>query len=159
MSRYIMLINYTDQGIRNIKSSPKRAEAARFLAKSCGAELKDLYLTLGLYDVVLMVEAVDDEAVAKFNDAGIPCGPVYTAEDVFNDPHVAARRVLMPVPDPDVGAYRFARTPPHLSANPELPANPPPNLGQHTREILQGLLGYDAENVDGLAADGVVQLG
>ena len=67
MSTYIMLINYTDQGIRNIKSSPKRAEAAKFLAKSCGAELKGLYLTLGVYDLVLLVEASDDEAVAKFS--------------------------------------------------------------------------------------------
>ncbi len=49
MSIYVMLINYTEQGIRNIKSSPKRADAARFLAKSCGTELKDLYLTMGQY--------------------------------------------------------------------------------------------------------------
>ncbi len=69
MSTYIMLINYTDQGIRNIKSSPKRADAARFLAKSCGAELKDLYLTFGTYDLVAMVEASDDAAVAKFSMA------------------------------------------------------------------------------------------
>lgn len=66
MSTYIMLINYTDQGIRNIKSSPKRADAARFLAKSCGADLKELFLTLGLYDLVLLVEAANDESVAKF---------------------------------------------------------------------------------------------
>ncbi len=67
MSTYIMLMNYTDQGVRNIKSSPKRADAARFLAKSCGAELKDLYLTFGTYDLVAMVEASEDEAVAKFS--------------------------------------------------------------------------------------------
>ncbi|MDH3790450.1 MAG: GYD domain-containing protein [Chromatiales bacterium] len=66
MSTYIMLINYTEQGIRNIKSSPKRADAARFLAKSCGAEMKDLYLTMGMYDLVATVEAPNDEAVAKF---------------------------------------------------------------------------------------------
>ena len=51
----------------------------------------------------------------------------------------------------------FARTTPHLSAAPELPANPAPNLGQHTREILQDLLGYDPKDVDRLAAEGVVQ--
>ena len=67
MSAYIMLVNYTDQGIQNIKSSPKRADAARFLARSCGAELKGLYLTLGIYDLVLIVEASEDEAVAKFS--------------------------------------------------------------------------------------------
>ena len=66
MSTYIMLINYTEQGIRNIKESPKRAEAARGVAKACGAEMKDLYLTMGGYDLVAMVEAPNDEAVAKF---------------------------------------------------------------------------------------------
>lgn len=66
MSTYIMLMNFTEQGIRNIKSAPKRADAARFLAKSCGAELKDLYLTMGAYDLVATVEAANDEAVAKF---------------------------------------------------------------------------------------------
>ncbi len=66
MSIYIMLMNYTEQGIGNIKGSPKRADAARFLAKSCGAELKDLYLTMGEYDLIGIVEAEKDDAVAKF---------------------------------------------------------------------------------------------
>ncbi len=66
MASYIMLLNYTEQGIRNIKGSPKRADAARFLAKSCGAELKDLYLTMGEYDLIGIVEAEKDDAVAKF---------------------------------------------------------------------------------------------
>ena len=67
MSSYIMLIKYTDQGIRNIKSSPKRADTAKFLAKSCGAEIKALYLTLGNYDLVAVVEAKQDDAIAKFS--------------------------------------------------------------------------------------------
>ena len=66
MAYYIMLINYTEQGIRNIKGSVKRADAARFLAKSCGAELKDLYLTMGEYDLIATVEAKKDDAVARF---------------------------------------------------------------------------------------------
>lgn len=66
MSTYIMLVNYTDQGIRNIKESPKRADAARDLAKRCGAEMKDLYLTIGNHDLVAMLEAPSDEAAAKF---------------------------------------------------------------------------------------------
>ena len=66
MSTYIMLADFTDQGIRNIKESPKRANAARDLAGACGAEMKDLFLTLGDHDFVVMVEAPNDEAVAKF---------------------------------------------------------------------------------------------
>ena len=76
MATYIMLMSYTDQGIRNVKSSPKRADAARFMAKSCGAEVKDIYLTLGAYDLILTVEAAEDEAVARFSLALASIGNV-----------------------------------------------------------------------------------
>ncbi len=66
MSTYVLLVNYTDQGIQNIKESPKRADAARKLAKTFGAEMKDLYLTMGGYDLVITMEAPSDDAVAKF---------------------------------------------------------------------------------------------
>lgn len=66
MSTYILLLNYTDQGIRNIKDSPRRVNAARELARKYGAELKDLYLTMGAYDIVSVVEAPTDEAATKF---------------------------------------------------------------------------------------------
>jgi len=66
MSTFILLLNYTDQGIRNIKESPKRVDVARALARKHGAELKDFYLTMGTHDVVTIVEAPSDEAVAKF---------------------------------------------------------------------------------------------
>ncbi|GMQ76351.1 MAG: CaiB/BaiF CoA-transferase family protein [Gammaproteobacteria bacterium] len=98
------------------------------------------------------------EVVDKLNQVGVPTGPVHTAEDVFECPQVEARGMLMAVNDPEVGEYRFARTPPHLSAATELPANPAPRLGEHTRAVLEGVLGYTADEVDAFAADGVVQL-
>ena len=66
MAKYIMLLNYTQQGISKVKDSPHRAEAARALARECGAEMKDLYLTLGDTDIVAHVEADSDEAMARF---------------------------------------------------------------------------------------------
>ncbi len=66
MARYILLLNYTQQGISKIKDSPHRAEAARALARDCGAEMKELYLTLGEYDLVTHVEAESPEAIARF---------------------------------------------------------------------------------------------
>ena len=99
-----------------------------------------------------------DEAVERLNAAGVPAGAVHTAEDIFACPQVAARGMLMPVHDPEVGDFTFARTPPHLSAAPELPAEPAPDLGQHTREILESLLGYSSREVDVLAKAGAVQL-
>jgi CoA:oxalate CoA-transferase len=98
-----------------------------------------------------------DEAAELLNEAGVPTGPVYTAEDVFACPQVQARHMLMRVADPHVGEFRFARTPPHLSAVPELPARPAPELGEHTRVILEKLLGYGSQEIDALAAEGVVQ--
>jgi uncharacterized protein with GYD domain len=66
MSTYIILANYTEQGIRTIKESPSRLDAAREMARGLGAELKDFYLTMGAHDFVTVVEAPDDEVIAKF---------------------------------------------------------------------------------------------
>jgi uncharacterized protein with GYD domain len=66
MTHYILLTNWTDQGIRNVKESPKRLDAARALAKKHGAEMKDMYLTMGDFDLVVHLEAPNDETVAKF---------------------------------------------------------------------------------------------
>lgn len=65
MSTYIILANYTEQGIRNIKESPSRLDAARKTARELGAEMKDFYLTMGGYDFVTVVEAESDETIAK----------------------------------------------------------------------------------------------
>jgi len=99
------------------------------------------------------------EAVDTLNSIGVPCGPVYDAEDVANDPHVKARGTIMDIEDPKVGTFGFARSAPHLSSNPELPKHPAPGLGEHTREILEDLLQMESSDVDGLAADGVVEVG
>jgi len=66
MARYIMLVNWTDQGIRNVKDSPKRLDAARGAAKGMGADIKEFYMTMGDHDMVVVVDAPGDEAMAKF---------------------------------------------------------------------------------------------
>ena len=106
-----------------------------------------------------MATMTRDVAVGKFNAHGVPVAPVYTAEDVFTVPLIEARGMLMPIDDPEVGTYRFARTAPMLEENAELPRNPAPALGQHTREILEGLLDYSSSEVDALRDHGVVETG
>jgi uncharacterized protein with GYD domain len=66
MSMYMLLCNYTDQAIRNMKDMPSRREAAREKAKKLGVEIKAAYLALGVYDFIIHLEAKDEEAVAKF---------------------------------------------------------------------------------------------
>lgn len=65
MATYIVFGNFTEQGIRNVKDSPKRKEAFKEMAKQLGVTVKDLYWTLGQYDIVLILEAQDDAAVAE----------------------------------------------------------------------------------------------
>ena len=65
MSTYVLLINYAQQGIANIKEGPGRLEAAKKTVKALGGEIKGFYLTMGRYDLVALVEAPDDETVAR----------------------------------------------------------------------------------------------
>jgi uncharacterized protein with GYD domain len=63
---FIVSMNFTDQGIRGIKDAPKRAQAARDLAKKCGCEVKEVYLTSGESDLVAFVETSSGDNMAKF---------------------------------------------------------------------------------------------
>jgi uncharacterized protein with GYD domain len=66
MPTYFMLINWTDQGIKNIKDSPARVDAAKKAVKDMGGEVKAFYMLQGRYDAVLIMEVPNDEALAKF---------------------------------------------------------------------------------------------
>ena len=66
MATYITLLKYTDQGIKTIKESPSRLEKARQLLKSLGGELKSFHLVQGRFDAIVITEAPNDEAAAKF---------------------------------------------------------------------------------------------
>ena len=66
MSTYFILANWTEQGIKDVKASPKRLRAAKRLAKACGIKFRSFHMTLGQYDIIVSVEASNDEAVARF---------------------------------------------------------------------------------------------
>ena len=71
MAHYVVLANFTDQGIRGIKDTTKRAKGFRDMASQMGAKIGTIYWTLGNYDVVLTLEAPNDEtAAAVLSKAG-----------------------------------------------------------------------------------------
>ena len=78
MSTYISLINYTEQGIRKIKESPKRLNIVKKLAKKLGGELTDFYLTIGDHDLVVIYEMPDNESAAKFLLSVGSAGAIWT---------------------------------------------------------------------------------
>lgn len=60
MATYVMLTHFTDQGIKNVMDSPKRADAFKQAAKKHGATVREVFWTLGQYDSMIIVEAPDD---------------------------------------------------------------------------------------------------
>ena len=67
MVTYVVLTKFTDQGIRNAKDSPKRAEAFKEMAETFGTTVKELFWTQGQYDVVTVVEAPDEMSATALN--------------------------------------------------------------------------------------------
>jgi uncharacterized protein with GYD domain len=65
MATYITLLRWTQRGAERLKDSPKRLDAGRKAFKKIGAEIKDVYMTMGRYDLVCVIEAPDDETAAR----------------------------------------------------------------------------------------------
>jgi uncharacterized protein with GYD domain len=63
---FIMSLNFTERGIREIKDDLKRAQAAQDLAKKCGCEIKQIFLTSGESDVVQIIETANGDNIAKY---------------------------------------------------------------------------------------------
>jgi uncharacterized protein with GYD domain len=67
MATYVVLAKFTDQGIRNAKDSPKRANAFKEMAKTFGVTVKDIGWTQGRYDIVTIVEAPDESSTMSLS--------------------------------------------------------------------------------------------
>jgi uncharacterized protein with GYD domain len=67
MITYVVLATFTDQGIKNAKDSPKRAEAFKQMAQTFGVTVKDIFWTQGRYDIVTVVEAPDELSATALN--------------------------------------------------------------------------------------------
>ncbi|MFP4149081.1 MAG: CaiB/BaiF CoA transferase family protein [Nitriliruptoraceae bacterium] len=96
------------------------------------------------------------EATEQLLAAGLPVGAVQTAEDIVACEHLAARQLLIDVPDPVLGQVRLVGPAAKLSASTTPITRPAPRLGEHAERILTEQLGRSAEEVATLRADGVI---
>ena len=87
--------------------------------------------------------------------AGVPAGPIYTMEQLFTDPQVLHRQMMVDVPHPTLGSVRLTGIPLKLSETPGEVRRAPPLLGQHTEEVLTSL-GYTREQLAAWKADKVI---
>lgn len=93
--------------------------------------------------------------VAALEEAGVPCGPIYLLADLFSDPQVQHRAMVVEMDHPRAGRIGQTGIPVKLSATPGRIVSPPPVLGEHTAAILAEL-GYDTETVEGMRRAGAI---
>ncbi len=95
------------------------------------------------------------EWVERLNAAGVPCGPVLDLQQVFADPQVLARSMLVQLAHPEVGAFKTTGLPVKLSRTPGSIARRPPLLGEHTDAVLREC-GVDDDEIARLREQGVI---
>jgi uncharacterized protein with GYD domain len=78
MATYVVLASFTDQGVRNVKDTTKRADAVKEVAKKFGVTAKEFYWTMGAHDVVVIFEAPDDAAMTALSMSVGAAGNVRT---------------------------------------------------------------------------------
>jgi crotonobetainyl-CoA:carnitine CoA-transferase CaiB-like acyl-CoA transferase len=96
------------------------------------------------------------EWVDALEAAGVPNGPINTIEQVFAEPQAVARGLRIELAHPLAGKVSLVRSPMRFSATPIEHERPPPLLGEHTDEVLRGVLGMKPEEIARLRADGAV---
>lgn len=96
--------------------------------------------------------------LAELEANKIGCGPINTLDQVFEDPHVKARGMVVNIPHPLAGpdGAQLIASPLRLSETPVEYRHHPPLLGQHTDEVLRDVLGYDADKIAGLRESGAI---
>ena len=94
--------------------------------------------------------------IARFTEAGIPCGAVRDLAEVLSDPQIVERAMVVALDHPVAGAIRTLGVPVKLDDTPGSVRTPPPTLGQHTEEILTHMLGLDMDTIARLREGGAV---
>ena len=110
---------------------------------------KDMWEILGQF----ALHHTKREAMQILNEIDVPCGPIMSTEDLFDDEHVNGRQMMVELDHPQRGKWWNVGMPIKLSASPAK-IDRSPLLGEHTDEILAQVLGYDAARITGLKASG-----
>jgi crotonobetainyl-CoA:carnitine CoA-transferase CaiB-like acyl-CoA transferase len=132
---------------------PEISEDPRF--KTNPLRVKNRKECIGVLAPILKTKA-RDEWIRLLNAESIPCTPINTMDEVFRDPQVLYRNMLVEVDHPKAGKIKMAGIPVKYSGAETAIRRPPPVLGEHTREVLGEILGYDDTKFEELKSAGVI---
>lgn len=96
------------------------------------------------------------EWIERLEAAGVPCGPINTLDEVFDNEQVKARGLRVDLPHPSAGAVPLVGSPVRMSATPPRAVAHPPLLGEHTEAVLRDMLDLPQAQIDALRAQGVI---
>ena len=97
-----------------------------------------------------------DSWLTQLRASGVPCAPVNAIDEVFSDPQLLHRGMLVEMNHPEIGDIKQIGAPIKFSETPCVVDTPPPMLGEHTDEVLMELCGYSASEINELRINGVV---
>ncbi len=135
-----------------VAGRPEWVDDPRFASNGARVRNRDELLPLM---VALFRERPMAEWAALLDEAGVPCSPINTIPQVFEDEQVKHRRMLIDLPHPTAGSVPQIRSPMRFAEAELVFDRAPPLLGQHTTEVLAGL-GFDEERIARWARDGVI---
>lgn len=131
---------------------PELADDPRYATHQArGEHMAELDEIVGAWTVTLAC----DEALAVLDEHGVPAGRIFTAPDMLTDPHYLARGMVHRLISTQGWEVPMTGVVPRFTATPGSIRHPGPALGQHTDEVLGGLLGLSEEELAALAAEGV----
>ena len=122
---------------------PELLERAEFKGNSTRAKNR-IALNAEINDT--LKSKTSDEWIGILNDGGVPCGPIYTIDQVFADPQVQHLGAAAPIKHPKLGDIKLVNQPATLSRTPATLATATPEIGEHTTEVL-GEAGYSAAEI------------
>ncbi len=132
---------------------PELATAERFATHAArGENMTELDDIIADWTRTRSAEAL----LTLLHDAGVPAGRIYTARDMFTDPHFAARDAIVRLAHPEFGALPMQNVFPRLSETPGAVRHIGPELGEHTDQVYRELLGLGTEELTELAEQGVI---
>jgi crotonobetainyl-CoA:carnitine CoA-transferase CaiB-like acyl-CoA transferase len=106
----------------------------------------------------IIVKRTQRAWLAALEEVGVPCGPINKLDQVFADPQVLARGMLLDLPHPLAGRVPQVNSPVRMSGTPLKPDRPPPLLAEHTQQVLRERLALTDAAMSRLTAEGVIEI-